>query len=96
MTTSATLASMAVAQAASIRWNSEDVVEFISLCVGYFHVEQCDDAARFAHKTYRSRFYAQLHDQEAPQGFLEMLEFAVRGGEALNASEIASAHPPQQ
>ena len=66
------------------------VEEFQSICAGYYPRAQCVGAIRFVLKTSGTDYFVQLHDEEVGTIFLEKLFAAVRGGEAVRASETAA------
>jgi len=67
----------------------EDIMvqEFQSFCVDYYTPAQCTAAVRFILKTTGSQYFVQLHYDESVDGFLDRIATAVKGGEALKASE---------
>ena len=67
------------------------VQEFQSFCLDYYTPAQCTGAVRFLLKTAGSQYFMQLHFEEAVDGFLDRLATAVKGGDALKASEATSA-----
>ena len=68
------------------------VLEFQSFCVDYYTPAQCTGAVRFILKTAGIQYFVQqLHYDESGDGFLDRLATAVRGGEALRASEAKLA-----
>jgi hypothetical protein len=87
----AALAVPGVGRAAQLDPEDGIVLEFQSFCVDYYTPAQCTDAVRFLLKTSGSRYFVQLHADESVGGFLDRLAIAVRGGEALRASEAKLA-----
>jgi hypothetical protein len=73
--------------------DSEDAMvrEFQSYCVDYYKPTQCARAARFVLSTKGGRYFAQLHDNEAPEAFIDGLAAAVKGGDALGPDVKLSA-----
>ena len=74
--------------------DAEDVMvqEFQSFCADYYTPAQCTGAVRFILKTAGIQYFVQqLHYDESGDGFLDRLATAVRGGEALRASEAKLA-----
>jgi hypothetical protein len=70
------------------------VLEFQSFCVDYYTSAQCTGAVRFILKTVGGQYFVQqLHYDESGDGFLDRLATAVKGGEALKASEATSVKP---
>jgi hypothetical protein len=76
----------------SMRLDPEDamVEEFQSICAGYYRRVQCDGAIRFVLKSSGTDYFVQLHNEEVAEIFLEKLIAAVRGGEALKASDTTA------
>jgi hypothetical protein len=91
LTTLAMLALPTASRAVDVNSDEAMIAEFKSFCSDYYSREQCDNALRFVINTYGSDYFAQLHYEEAPSRFAEMLSDAVKGGETLKASEMASA-----
>ena len=81
----------------SLRLDPEDALaeEFQSICAGYYRQVQCDGAIRFVLKNAGTDYFVQLHNEEVSQIFLEKLLAAIRGGEALRASETTAPKPAE-
>jgi hypothetical protein len=67
------------------------VQEFQSFCVDYYTPAQCAGAVRFILKTSGSEYFVNLHNDESPDGFLDRLAVAIKGGEALRQKEATLA-----
>ena len=67
-----------------------DAGKFKSYCVKYYRSAQCDDALRFIMKAYGFHYIGDLLMNDDPSRFLEGLVTAVKGGENLRASDMAS------
>lgn len=66
------------------------VEEFQSFCGDYYTSAQCVGAVRFILKTSGSAYFIQLQNEKSQDGFLDRLAVAVKGGEALRASEAVA------
>jgi ABC-type sugar transport system substrate-binding protein len=56
---------------------------------------QCDGAIHFVLKNPGTDYFVQMHNEEVAEIFLEKLIAAIRGGEALEASETTAAKPAE-
>jgi len=56
---------------------------------------KCDGAIRFVLKNPGTDYFVQLHNEEVAEIFLEKLIAAIRGGEALKASETTAPKPAE-
>jgi hypothetical protein len=87
----AALALPAAPRAAQLDPEDAMVQEFQSFCADYYTQAQCAGAVRFILKTSGSEYFVNLHNDESPEGFLDRLAVAVKGGEALRQKEAALA-----
>jgi hypothetical protein len=81
----------------SLRLDPEDalVEEFQSICAGYYRQFQCDGAIHFVLRNPGTDYFVQLHNEEVAEIFLEKLITAIKGGEALKASETTALKPAE-
>jgi hypothetical protein len=67
------------------------VQEFQSFCANYYTSAQCTGAIRFILKTAGDQYFLGLQYDLSNEGFLNQLAAAIKGGEALKASETPAA-----
>ena len=93
LTALAFLAVLGLPASSRPRLDPEDamVEEFQSFCVDYYTPAQCTGAVRFILRTSGTEFFLLLRNDESPDGFLDHLAAAIKGGEVLKTSETTGS-----